>query len=71
MEKPVKVIVYIRGGMCIDVVTNLPEDSWDYTIFDYDNHPDLPDDHIQTTKAEMKILPSLERLFALMMLPKM
>jgi len=65
MEKPVKVIVYIRGGMCIDVVTNLPEDSWDYTIMDYDNHPDLPDDHIQTTKSEMKILPSLEKLFEL------
>ena len=37
MEKPVKVIVYIRGGMCIDVVTNLSEDSWDYTIMDYDD----------------------------------
>ena len=65
MEKPVKIIVYIRGGMCIDVVTNLSEDSWDYTIMDYDSHPDLPDDHIQTTKAEMKILPSLEKLFEL------
>ena len=51
MEKPVKVIVYIRGGMCIDVVTNLSEDSWDYTIMDFDNHPDLPDDHIQTVSV--------------------
>ena len=65
MEQPVKIIVYVRGGMCIDVVTNLSEDSWDYTIVDYDNHPELPDDHIQTTKAEMKILPSLEKLFDL------
>ena len=65
MDKPVKVIVYVRGGMCIDVVTNLPEDSWDYTIVDFDNHPDLPDDHIQAAKAEMKILPSLEKLFDL------
>ena len=65
MEKPVKVIVYVRGGMCIDVVTNLLDDSWDYSIVDFDNHPDLPDDHIQTTKADMKILPSLEKLFEL------
>ena len=59
MEKPVKIIVYVRGGMCIDVVTNLSHDSWQYSLVDYDNEPDLPDDHIQFTKAEMKTLPSM------------
>ncbi len=65
MEKPVKVIVYVRGGVCIDVVSNLSEDSWDYSIIDYDNHPILSDDHIQTSKAEMNTLPSMEKLFEL------
>jgi len=65
MEKPIKVIVYIRGGMCIDVVTNLPEESWEYSTVDYDNEPDLPDDHIPFTKAEMKTLPSMLVVFDL------
>ena len=65
MEKPVKILVYVRGGVCLDVVSNLSEDSWDYTIVDYDNDPDLPEDHIQTTKAKMKILPFMEKLFEL------
>lgn len=30
--------------MCIDVVTNLPDDSVEYSVVDYDNEPDLPDD---------------------------
>ena len=59
MEKPVKMIVYVRGGMCIDVITNLPDDSWQYSLVDYDNEPELPDDHIPFTKAEMKTLPSM------------
>ena len=59
MAKAVKVIVYIRGGTCIDVVTNLPADSWEYAAVDYDNEPDLPDDHVPFTKAEMKTLPSM------------
>ena len=65
MEKPVKVIVYVRGGMCQDVVTNLPDDSWEYFLVDYDNQPDLPDDHVPFSKADMKILPSMEMLFNL------
>ena len=65
MEKPVKIIVYVRGGMCQDVVTNLSDESWEYSLVDYDNQPDLPDDYVPFTKAEMKILPSLEKLFDL------
>ena len=65
MEKPVKIIVYVRGGMCIDVITNLPDDSWEYALVDYDNEPDLPDDHIPFTKAEMKTLPSMVIVFDL------
>ena len=65
MEKPVKMIVYARGGMCIGVITNLPDDSWEYALVDYDNEPDLPDDHIPFTKAEMKTLPSMATVFDL------
>ena len=59
MEKPVKMIVYVRGGMCIDVVTNLPDDSWEYGLVDYDNEPDLPDNHVPFNKIEMRTLPSM------------
>ena len=59
MTKPVKVIVYVRGGMCINVITNLPDDFWEYAIVDYDNEPDLPDDHSPFTKVEMKTVPSM------------
>ena len=65
MEKPVKIIVYVRGGMCIDVVTNLPDNSWEYSLIDYDNKPDLPDDYVPFTKAEMKTLPSMATMFDL------
>ena len=59
MEKPVKMIVYVRGGMCIDVVTNLPDDSWEYGVVDYDNEADLPDNHVPFNKIEMRTLPSM------------
>jgi len=62
---PVKVIVYIKGGTCQDVKTNLPGDSWEYRIVDYDKEPDLPDDHVPFTKAAMKTLPSLAAVFDL------
>ena len=65
MEKPVNVIVYVRGGMCIDVVTNLPDDSWQYSLVDFDNEPDLPDNHIPFTEAEMKTLLSMAIVFDL------
>ena len=40
-----KITVFIRGGVCIDVKTTLPDHRWEYSIIDYDNHPELPDDH--------------------------
>ena len=62
---PVKVIVYIKGGTCQGVKTNLSDDSWDYGLVDYDNEPDLPDDHVPFTKAAMKTLPSMVLMFDL------
>ena len=59
MAKAVRIIVYVRGGMCIDVVANLPADSWEYAVVDYDNERDLPDDYVPFTTAEMKTLPSM------------
>jgi len=66
MEKPVKIVVYVRGGMCFDVVTNLPDDSWQYVLVDYDDEPNLPDNHIPFTKAEIKTLPSMVAVCDLM-----
>ena len=59
MAKAAKVIVYIRGGTCIDVVTNLPADTWEYALVDFDDEPDLPDDYVPFTTTEMKTLPSM------------
>ena len=59
MEKPVKMIVYVRGGICIDVITNLPDDSWEYALVDYDNEPGLSDNHVPFDKIEMRTLPSM------------
>ena len=64
-EKPVKIIVYIRGGMCLNVVANLPDESWEYALIDFDNESDLPDDYVPFSKAKMRILPSMETLFDL------
>ena len=41
-----RIAVHIRGGVCIDVQTNLPHDRWEYQIIDYDDNPELSDDHI-------------------------
>ena len=65
MVKPVKIVVYVRRGLCEDVQTNLPADTWEYALVDFDNEPDLPDDHIPFTKAEMKTLPSMLVVFDL------
>ncbi len=56
---PVKIIIYIKGGVCQDVKTNLSDDSWEYSLVDYDNKPDLPDDYMPYGLAEMKTLPSM------------
>jgi hypothetical protein len=49
-----KIIVYVKGGICQDVKTNIPEGCWDYAIVDYDNDPELPDDYIPFSEDEMK-----------------
>ena len=40
-----QIAVYIRGGVCTDVKSNLSDDAWEYKVVDYDNNPDLPDDY--------------------------
>ena len=55
-KRQAKIIVYIKGGICQDVKTNIPEQLWDYAIVDYDNDPDLPDDHIPFSENEMEPL---------------
>jgi len=55
-KRQAKIIVYIKGGICQDVKTNIPEQLWDYAIVDYDNEPDLPDDHVPFSKNEMEPL---------------
>ena len=45
-HKKIQITVYIRGGVCIDVKTNLPDNTWEYDVIDYDNNaPELPDNH--------------------------
>ena len=44
-QKKTQIIIYIRGGVCTDVKTNLPDNSWEYEIVDYDDAPDLPNDY--------------------------
>jgi hypothetical protein len=46
----------VGHGICQDVKTNIPEQLWDYAIVDYDNDPNLPDDHIPFSKDEMEPL---------------
>ena len=55
-KRQAKIIVYIKGGICQDVKTNIPEELWDYAIVDYDNDPDLPDDHVPFSENEMESL---------------
>ena len=54
-EKPkAKIIVYVKGGICQDVKTNIPDKLWDFAIVDYDNNPDLSDDHVPFSENEME-----------------
>jgi len=55
-KRQAKIIVYIKGGICQDVKTNIPKQLWDYAIVDYDNDPDLPDEHVPFSKDEMELL---------------
>ena len=53
-KRQAKIIVYIKGGICQDVKTNIPEELWDYAVVDYDNDPDLPDEHVPFSENEMR-----------------
>jgi len=66
MSCPVKIIVYIQGGVCQEVKTNLPGDCWEYRVVDFDDDPDLPDNHVPFSEAEMKPLPSLAEILELL-----
>ncbi len=39
-KQDIEITVYILGGVCQDVKTNMPDGTWDYTVVDYDNKPD-------------------------------
>jgi len=56
-ESPVKIIVTIKGGVCQEVKTNLPDGCWEYALVDYDNEPDLPDNYHPYNSSEMEIVP--------------
>ncbi len=58
-DPPVKIIIYIKGGICQAVKTNLSDDSWEYSVVDYDNEPALPDGYMPYGLADMKALPSM------------
>jgi len=53
-KRQAKIIVYIKGGICQDVKTNIPDGCWDYAIVDYDNEPELPDDYVPFSEDEIK-----------------
>ena len=55
-KRQAKIVVTIKGGICQDVKTNIADECWDYTIVDYDNEPDLPDDYNPFSEDEMKTL---------------
>ena len=53
-KRQAKIIVYIKGGVCQEVKTNIQDNSWEYAVVDYDNEPDLPDDYVPFSDEEMK-----------------
>jgi len=55
-ENLVKIIVTIKGGVCQEVKTNLPDDAWEYALVDYDNEPNLPDNYLPYRAGEMEIV---------------
>ena len=40
-RRQAKIIVTTKGGVCLDVKSNIPDGLWEYAIVDYDNQPDL------------------------------
>jgi hypothetical protein len=65
---PIKVVVFIRGGVCEDVKCNLARADWKYSVVDYDNNPDLKDNsgHI----CESRIVPLTPKGYELAMTAK-
>jgi hypothetical protein len=55
-KRQARIVVYIRGGVCQDVKTNIPDECWTYAIVDYDNAPDLPDDYVPFSESQMEPL---------------
>ena len=53
-KRQAKIIVYIKGGVCQNVKTNIPDELWEYAIVDYDNDPDLPDEYVPFSDSEME-----------------
>ena len=53
-KRQAKIIVYIKGGICQDVKSNIPDGCWEYALVDFDNEPDLPDDYVPFSEDEMK-----------------
>lgn len=53
-KRQAKIIVYIKGGVCQDVKSNISDNCWEYALVDYDNEPDLPDNYVPFSEDEMK-----------------
>ena len=53
-RRQAKIIITIKGGVCLDVKSNIPDGLWEYAIVDYDNEPDLPDNYVPFSEDEMK-----------------
>ena len=46
----------MRDGLCQEVSTNIADGSWEYALVDYDNEPDLPEDHVPFSSEEMETI---------------
>ena len=69
-ESTVKIIVTIRGGVCQEVKTNLPDGCWEYGLVDYDNEPKLPDNYNPYKASEMNIIPVIPQVTQLLIAAK-
>ena len=63
---PVHVVVYLKACSCQEVRTNLPDDSWDYTVIDEDKEQGLLDSSTPAQDTAENILPSVPLLLELM-----
>ena len=67
---PVKIVVYVRGGICEDVKVNMADDDWEYAVVDYDNNPELKDDHVPYDKSQCQTVLILPKGYELAMAAK-